>query len=120
MVHMEYSVVTMNETDFVGVMDGMAHSVEVLDRMDHEVEDIPGVLHQANMLSSSTIANVSTLWAITVWGWTHVGGWYAIMFVESGCWARGGYILLIRYNLGRENVACTGCRVHEFIEAFNF
>jgi len=50
MVYMEYSVVIMDETDFVGVMDGMAHSVEVLDRMDHEVEDIPGVLLQANLL----------------------------------------------------------------------
>jgi len=58
---MEYSVVIMDETDFVGVMDGMAHSVEVLDRMDHEVEDIPGVLLQANLLSSPTITNVSTL-----------------------------------------------------------
>jgi len=59
---MEYSVVIMDGTDhFGGVMDGMAHLVEVLDRMDHEVEDIPGVLLQANLLSSPTIANVSTL-----------------------------------------------------------
>ena len=63
MVHMEYSVVIMDVTDFVGVMDGMSHSVEVLDRMDsdHEVDDIPGVRLQANLLSSPTIDNVSTL-----------------------------------------------------------
>ena len=62
MVHMEYSVVIIDGTDhFVGVMDGMGNSVEVLDRMEHEVEDTPGVLLQANLLFSPTIANVSTL-----------------------------------------------------------